>query len=46
MIGTVFDVRGPGVVAVSIRTHDQRKEQQPVSIDLIWGVASFGAYDV
>jgi len=29
-----------------IRTHDQRKEQQTVSIDsidLIWSVASFGA---
>jgi len=31
---------------ITIRTHDQRKEQQTVSIDLIWSVASFGACDV
>jgi hypothetical protein len=30
----------------AIRTHDQRKEQQTVSIDLIWSVASSGACDV
>jgi hypothetical protein len=30
----------------SIRTHDQGKEQQTVSIDLIWSVAWFCACDV